>query len=264
MTLAHAGHALTHALHQWPDVLERLRDQPLAIFLDYDGTLVPIAPRPELATLPAEHRAQLEQLAGAWPTTILSGRTRRKVAHLVGIPLLNYVGVHGFELGLAYRESVDVHPPIRDVVAAATAQLEARLHSIPGIIIENKQFAIGIHYRNVDPADVPGVLTTVDEVAMHFPELRRTSGKKLRELRPKFDWHKGRALLWVMEQLQMKSAVPIFIGDDLTDEDAFEAVADRGIGILVCDGPPPATAARYLLHDVTQVYEFLQQVRSLA
>jgi trehalose 6-phosphate phosphatase len=264
VTLAHPGHALTHALRQWPEVLERLRDQPLAIFLDYDGTLVPIAPRPELATLPPERRAQLVQLARAWPTTILSGRARRKVAHLVGIPLLNYVGVHGFELGLAYRESVEVHPPIRDVVALATAELEARLHGVPGIIIENKQFAIGIHYRNVDSADVPAVLNTIDEVATHFPELRRTSGKKLRELRPNLDWHKGRALLWVMEQLQMQSALPIFIGDDLTDEDAFQAVADRGMGILVCADPPAATAARYLLHDVTQVYEFLEHVRSLA
>ena len=82
-----------------------------------------------------------------------------------------------------------------------------------------------------------------------MPELRKTHGKKVFELRPRFDWDKGKAVRWLMEALGQTGAgvVPFYLGDDLTDEDAFAALADDGVTIYV--GAPHRTAARYLLDD---------------
>ena len=92
---------------------------------------------------------------------------------------------------------------------------------------------------------MPYVTEVVDLVALGSPTLRVTGGKKILELRPRIEWDKGQAVLWLLRALKLDRAdvCPIYIGDDLTDEDAFEALADRGIGIVVRDGPRE-TAAR--------------------
>jgi len=110
----------------------------------------------------------------------------------------------------------------------------------------------------VDPAKVEWVEAIVDEVAAGHPELRKSYGKKIFEIQPQMDWHKGKALLSLLRTLKLdrQDVLPIYIGDDVTDEDAFRALKGRGIGIVVWD-KPYETAAAYSLKNPDEVREFL-------
>jgi len=88
------------------------------------------------------------------------------------------------------------------------------------------------------------------------PALRMTEGKKVWELQPDVDWDKGRAVLWLIETLKLEDALPVYIGDDVTDEDAFRALEHRGVGIAVQDAAQP-TAATLTLRDPDEVRDFL-------
>jgi trehalose-phosphatase len=115
-----------------------------------------------------------------------------------------------------------------------------------------------VHYRQAAAADVPRVESAVDEVIEHHPRLRKTGGKKVFELRPAIEWDKGRAVSWLIAELGLDrpDVLPIYIGDDLTDEDAFRVLLGRGLGILVARGPQPSLAT-YRLTEPDQVRDLL-------
>ncbi|HEV8577603.1 MAG TPA: trehalose-phosphatase [Thermoanaerobaculia bacterium] len=258
---------LPSALGRWDEIAARLQGRRLVLFLDYDGILSPIAPLPELATLPGETRQVLRRLAARFPMAILSGRGREDVASLVGLPGLTYAGSHGFDI--AGPPPKPGAPPLRlevgegvpERIDRAAELLRRDLAGVAGVLVEPKRFAISVHFRLVDERDVPRVERTVDAVLAAVPGLRKGYGKMLFELRPDLDWDKGRALLWLLDAfgLDRPEALPIFIGDDVTDEDGFRAVAGRGIGILV-SGEPRHTAAEYCLSDTDEVRELLDRL----
>ena len=248
------------ALERWDEIASRLVGRRPAVFLDYDGTLSPIAPRPEMATLPEETREVIRRLAERYPVAILSGRGREDVASLVALDGLSYAGSHGYDIaGPGFRH--EVGDGIPDKIESA-AQALRDLEKIEGVLIEPKRFAISIHFRLAPEEEVPRIERAVDEVAAAHRGLRKGHGKKLFELRPDLDWHKGRALVWLMEALGLSGAVPLYLGDDITDEDAFKAVEENGIGILVAEEPRP-TAATYSLRDTAEVRRFLEWLANL-
>jgi alpha,alpha-trehalase len=253
------------ALASWNEIERRLDGRQPAVFLDYDGTLAPLAARPELATLPEATRETLGRLAGRYPVGVLSGRGCGDVAARVGLDDLIYAGSHGFEIaGPALRHEVGEGLPA--VVERAAARLREHLAGLPGVLVEPKRFAISVHYRLAEEAsDLPRIEAAVDAVLAEHPELRKGLGKKLFELRPTLDWDKGKALLWVLEALHLDRAatLPLYLGDDLTDEDAFRAVNRTGIGILVAE-EPRATAAAYSLRDPEEVRTFLEKLATAA
>jgi trehalose 6-phosphate phosphatase len=155
---------------------------------------------------------------------------------------------------------------VRDLAGRfAVAVISEELGRIQGSQVERKKFSIAVHYRQVEQKDLDAVKDAVERVAKEFPDLRESSGKKIFELQPDIDWNKGKALLWLLEKLDLDGpdVVPLYIGDDTTDEDAFEVLAERGIGIIVRDGPRP-TKARYALEDPDQVRTFLEALISEA
>jgi trehalose-phosphatase len=248
------------ALEHWEEIVERLARRRPAVFLDYDGTLSPIAPRPELATLPEETREILRRLAERTPVAILSGRGREDVAALVGLPDLAYAGSHGFDIaGPGLR--LEVGEGIPERIESAAAQLRRDLEGLPGVLIEPKRFALSIHFRLVDERHLPLIDAAVDAAAAAHPGLRKAHGKKLFELRPDLDWDKGKALLWLLDALGLDDGhhLPLYIGDDLTDEDAFRAIAGLGLGILVTE-EPRETAAEYSLRSPGEVKELLERL----
>jgi trehalose 6-phosphate phosphatase len=272
---------LPSALAAWPEIERRLAGRRLALFLDYDGTLTPIVARPELALLSPDMGAALARLARRHPLAILSGRARPDVAALVGLDGIVYAGSHG--LDLAGPPPAPGAPPLRLAVgegaperqlAAAASRLAAELSGLPGVLIEPKRFALAIHYRLASAADLPRIERAVDDAAAAFPALRQARGKKVFELRPALDWHKGATLTWVLDRWSeaagarapgatLRPWLPLYLGDDVTDEDAFAAAAERGgIGILVAE-EPRATAARYRLHDPGEVRLFLERLAEL-
>ncbi len=263
--LAIEDEVLPHALDGFDEIARRLEGRRLAVFLDYDGTLTPIVERPEDAVLPDAVRATIAELAALCTVAIVSGRDRADVETMVGLDGLVYAGSHGFDIrgpgGL--RQEHERAAEFLPLLDGAEALLRRRLDGVAGALVERKRFAIAVHYRRVAEAEVAAVDAAVAEALTEAgPQLRRTGGKKIYELRPSLPWDKGKAVLWLLRTLGLDGpdVVPIYLGDDETDEDAFAALRDGGgFGILVAAGPQP-TAARYVLSDPDQVGALLRRL----
>jgi len=256
----HSTQALPSALKQFHDLIGRFREKQVIVFLDYDGTLTPIVDRPELAVLSPAMRETLRLLSRQCPVGIISGRDRKDVTHLVNLDSLIYAGSHGFDIsgpqGLNLQHEVGTKfSPLLD---QAETELRDQLHSIAGSLVERKKFSIAVHYRLVDREKISQVEQVVSQVLAKHHDLRRSEGKKVYEVQPRLEWDKGKALLWLLEGLHWKKNhyFPIYIGDDLTDEDGFRALIDIGIGIVVEDSHR-FSSAQYALHDTNQVQQFL-------
>jgi trehalose-phosphatase len=245
------------------DVSARLTDKRPALFLDYDGTLTPIVERPQDARLSDSMRRALREAAQVISTAIVSGRDLEDVRDLVGLSQMIYAGSHGFDirgpnLRFELPEGVDA---LDDLQQAAEA-LNDLLGPVAGARVERKRFAVAVHFRQVADADLDKVDEAMQQVQHQVPDLRRTGGKKIYELRPDIDWDKGRAVRWLLDKLDLASpdVLPIYIGDDETDEDAFRALADRdGVGILVAEESQPS-AATYRLRTSEDVETFLRHL----
>ncbi len=235
-------------------------NRQLAVFLDYDGTLAPIASRPEDAWLAPSMAETLDRLSRQCRLAIVSGRDLRDVRRRVGLEHIWYAGSHGFDLGgpggvhLEYGDGVRFLPALD----AAQADLESTLSAVAGCQVERKRFAIAVHYRRVAEPDVAEVERRVLAARARRPALRLTRGKMVFELQPDIEWHKGKALHWLMETLGVDPAqvTALYIGDDVTDENAFAELHGAGVGILVADADRP-TAARFRLDDPAAVEDFL-------
>jgi trehalose 6-phosphate phosphatase len=253
---------LPPALACWPELTARMRGRQLVVFLDYDGTLAPIVENPDRAFLPAATREVVRALAARCPVAVVSGRGRDKVTELVALDELYYAGSHGFDIS-GPRAEIRWQPDagLLDHMARASARLREVLADIAGVRIEEKGFSTAVHYRQVAPVHVPQIERRVEQVLAGEPDLQKTHGKKVLELRPRIDWHKGRAVLWLLQALGLDGddVLPIYVGDDVTDEDAFEALHGRGLGILVTERPRP-TAAEYAVRDCDEVRELLARL----
>lgn len=233
------------------------------LFLDYDGTLSPIVADPGAATLVEGAAEALQTLASQCPVAILSGRDLADIRARVPIPGIWFAGSHGFELtepdGTSHRNEAAAASV--GLLERAAAELGEALAEIPGVRVEHKRFAVAVHYREVAPEHVGEIVSATHKLGQR-DDLRVTNGRMLVELRPDIDWDKGTTLAWIRDRIDPTgSLLPIYIGDDLTDEDAFEAVEFDGIGIVVRhdeDGDRK-TAARFSLQSPDQVREFVRR-----
>ena len=249
---------LPSALNLVDEIIAVAGGKRLAVFLDYDGTLTPIVSHPEDAWLPDSMRQTLGSLAARVPVAILSGRDLDDVRGRVLVDGIVYAGSHGFDIAGAGALRREFGAEYLAVLDKAEMELREALDEIPGAQLERKHFSVAAHYRNVNETEAFKVALAMDAVAARHRELRRMDGRKVYELLPDIDWNKGKAMLWLLETLGLegRNALPIYIGDDRTDEDAFCALEQRGIGILVSEQSPP-TAARYSLKNPAEMEEFL-------
>jgi len=252
--------SLPSALEQISAIETRRRDRQLALFTDYDGTLTPIVQRPEAATLSQEMRSLLLQLSDQVIVAVISGRDLADVQNMVGIDKLYYAGSHGFDVagGGIQMQQQQAQASLPELDEAEN-QLREQLKPIPGAKVERKRFAIALHYREAAESDVERIQTIVDQVVHHHPQLRQSRGKKIFELQPDVPWNKGRAVCWLLNKLDINTpnVLPMYLGDDTTDEDAFQALRDRGIGIRV-GMPEEPTQANYYLQNPDEVKQFFQ------
>jgi alpha,alpha-trehalase len=239
----------------------------VAVFLDYDGTLTPIVETPDQAVLSDSMRQTIIELARYCTVAVVSGRDLRDVRDLVAIDTIFYAGSHGFEIAgpkgkhMEYQQSTETLPTLDQAEQA----LHDRIDDIEGALVERKRFSVAVHYRKVRDTEIETVEQAVDAVLSQYEGLRKSEGKKVFELQPDIDWDKGKAVTWLLETLDMShpQVLPIYIGDDTTDEDAFGVLKDWGIGIIV-GGGPRSTAARYQLPNTDQVRQFLTALIPLA
>ena len=257
---------LPHALAQGDELARRLARKVPAVFLDYDGTLTPIVDRPEDAVISQGMRNAVRRLAQRCSVCVVSGRDRRVVQELMGLNDLTVAGSHGFDI---WSPEGTIERGEGTEFEVLLAEVKARLHEeldpIEGALVEPKRSSVAAHYRLVSDEERPKVKEVVDTIlAEHPDELKVTPGKMVYEIQPKLDWDKGKAVLRLLETLGLDrdDVVPLYVGDDITDEDAFVALARRGIGIFVgrADDPEVAertTAADYVLHSTEEVRQFL-------
>ena len=232
--------------------------EPLAVFLDYDGTLTPIVDTPDLAVLSFEMRKILEELASRYPVMVLSGRDLADVRQLVGVESIGYGGSHGFEAVVAAKR-LELPEAASYITALSEAEkgLREGVRAIAGALIERKKYGVAVHYRQVMPNQWALVEQVVDIVLCQFPQLRKARGKMVFELLPNLEWNKGKAMRWIQKLMGLEKAKILFIGDDLTDEDVFKELKKGEIGIAVM-AEMRETAAQYYLKDCDEVARLLQ------
>lgn len=239
---------------------QALGEHEPALFLDYDGTLTPIVDRPEDAVLSEAMRATLSRVTRRFVTAIISGRDLQNLKEQARLEGVVYAGSHGFDIALpgGERKNPEEAETALPALDLAGEMLEQRLQEIEGALVERKRFAVTVHYRLVDADRRAEVEDAVDEAVAAHPELRKRGGKKIFELLPDIEWDKGEALRLLLDTLALgKASVPVYIGDDVTDEDAFAALEDEGISIAVGRGIDE-TSARFVLPDTDAVRRLLE------
>ncbi|KAI9913486.1 hypothetical protein PsorP6_005387 [Peronosclerospora sorghi] len=271
-----------NALANFNELQSHFRNHRLVVFLDYDGTLTPIVNDPALALLSPTMKETLEKLRQKFITGVITGRSLHKIQKFVSIPQLYYAGSHGFDIkgpdGTSIKNQVaaqfltDLHG-VRD-------KLGQQIKDIKGAEVEDNIFSVSLHYRNVDPAFLPRIADLAHDVRDQHPLTgaksltdswnallyRLNEGKMVYEFKPKIDWNKGKALLWLLKALGLDEhddVYTIYIGDDTTDEDAFQlfqAQCNRkGVGIVVTE-ESVSTDASFTLRDTNEVCEFLNRL----
>ena len=231
--------------------------------LDFDGTLAPIVENPDEATPLTKTEQALERLAAdpAVTTAIVSGRALADVRDRIDAPGI-YAGNHGLEL---VREgSLAVHPIARkraSHVDTVCAVLETVLEPVPNVRIENKRLTGTVHLRSVPEASRPVVRRTTREVVEWIAgdDLELSTGKCILEIGPSIQWGKGDAVELIAADLP-RDTVPVYVGDDVTDESAFRAVEPEGIAIRV--GTDRSTDASVQVRSPEDVAAFLRWLGS--
>lgn len=227
--------------------------------LDFDGTLAPIARRPELARIPERTRRLLMRFARS-PRAIVaiaSGRGLADIRAKMRVPGLYYVGNHGLEIQDP-AGALWVHPQARALakrIKRVAVDLARELSALPGVFVEDKGLSLAVHYRAMPRwLSSRPIHEIVAERLSAEPKLRLTAGKKVWEIRPKLRWNKGYALKRILRLRPGWSVA--FIGDDATDEEGFETLGVSALTVRV--GRARDSAARFSLTYQRQVHGFLE------
>lgn len=252
---------MRHLFEDWENIQVEIKEaQNLFLFLDYDGTLTPIVSRPELAHCSPEVREHLRKLCGlpGVHLSIISGRSLRDLREKVGVSGIIYVGNHGLEIENPDGSQKKILSLVRTrELKRITQSLQSSLQEIPGILFEEKGPILSIHYRNVPQKFFTKISPILEkELQPWGDQWKITFGKMVFEIRPNIDFHKGKAIREILKPFPLPGLLPIYLGDDRTDEDAFRELKGFGISVLV--GPEDLLSeADFFLQDPNEVKEFL-------
>jgi trehalose-phosphatase len=248
-------------------IIEEVRSQDhRAFFLDYDGTLTPIAKDPPKAYLSRHHREVIASLVRNEKNfvSIISGRTIEQLKGFIGLEGLVLAGNHGMEIAgpnISYvnEGALRAKPLLKEIAG----MLKRKLSDLEGVFVEDKGLTVSVHYRMVAVERHSSLKKLFYREIEQFLASERiivTRGKKILEVRPNVVWDKGSAVKWILgylsDYLLKERPYPIYMGDDETDEDAFRTLKGQGLTILVSP-QKGASEASYFIKGVEEAYQFL-------
>ncbi|KAK0603380.1 hypothetical protein LWI29_004342 [Acer saccharum] len=270
------------ALGSFKDMIAVAKGKKLVLFLDYDGTLSPIVNDPDKAFMSDAMRVAVREVANLFPTAIVSGRCIDKVHGFVKLDNVVYAGSHGMDIwtptgSLKYgdvgQQTKSIDEQGNKVVKFQPAQeflptvkkiiqvMEQKIKTFKGAMVEDNRFCVSVHYRNVNEKEVDTLKEMVHSTMKAYPTFRIDGGKMVMEIKPSIDWNKGHALEYLLDTFGFTSSsdfLPLYIGDDTTDEDAFEVVRGLKQGIpIIVSSVPTNTKASYSLRDPDEVMDFM-------
>ncbi|MFH1457561.1 MAG: trehalose-phosphatase [Candidatus Omnitrophota bacterium] len=257
---------MKYLFKHWDEVRDKIRDRHLFIFLDYDGTLTPIVETPEKAVLSKATKGLLEKISESprFRLAFISGRTLKDIKGKIGLKNAIYSGNHGLEIeGPKIRFEAPVSEAHKRILEKIKSDLKRKVAGVKGVFLEDKGLTLTLHFRLVDKKKVPFVKTAFHEAVilrLTKDEIRIKTGKKVLEVRPVSGWDKGKVVLWLLSRQTFITShtLPVYIGDDVTDEDAFKVLKNRGITLFV--GRPKHSAAQYYLKNTQDVSDFLKRI----
>jgi trehalose 6-phosphate phosphatase len=251
---------LSSALDNFEEILNLKNKNELLIFLDYDGTLSPIVEKPDMAVIDDERRRVIQQVSEKYITSIVSGRAKLDVKKRVNIDSCYYAGSHGFDISTPFKQDFTFADEFVPILKEIYNELCLELENFEGVILENNIFTLSVHYRLARNEDFTEIEKIVKSKLTEKTKL--TQGKMVFEFRPNIEWNKGKAVLKLLEMMNKSSNIfCIYIGDDKTDEDAFKALKEEGIGIGIFVGSKTSnTEASFYLKDPNEVEKFLQKL----
>jgi trehalose 6-phosphate phosphatase len=247
----------------------------ILLLSDFDGTLTPIVDRPELAAMPEETHRLLQKLTlqSNFTLGIISGRSLSDLKEKVNLSRIIYAGNHGFEIegpGLSFVNPIaeEIKPMLRIIRQI----LNMTVGTIKGVLVEDKGITLSVHYRQVRDEEVSEVKNKVEGVIrgpLSRGIVKVTPGKKVYEVRPSVPWDKGKAIRLLMKRYgkggRQSGLLPIYLGDDFTDEDGFRVIEKYGNGITVHIGENNADSiAKYYLSSPQEVQQFLTNLLETA
>ncbi len=259
---------MEYLFSKWGALKDALQDNNLFIFLDFDGTLAPIAGTPKQAALPQAVKRILKKLSAnpRFKLAFISGRALADIKNKVGLKNAIYSGNHGLEIEgpkIKFRSLVSRRYKL--AISRIKDDLKKRTAGIKGALVEDKGITLSLHYRLVPEKLIPLVKTIFHEIVT--PDLIRNNikikrGKKVFEVRPALEWDKGKIVLWLLARQMFvwkgRRALPLYVGDDLTDEDAFRALKNKGLTVFV--GRRRPSLAHYYVRGPQEVEEFLKKI----
>ena len=246
-------------LKNLPHIEQRIAHAPrVSLFLDFDGTLSPIVEVPGEAILDPGIRSTLKTLAARldFDVAIVSGRALADVRERAGLSHIIYAGNHGLEIefeDMRFREPRA--ESLRRELKCVLLQLKLALSDTEGLEIEDKALTLSVHFRRVGEHLHDWIRSVTYSTVGRSKSFVCREGKMVLEVRPQVTWNKGHAIKWIAREVLPDGSLPIFIGDDVSDEDGFAAILD---GITIRVGEPAETRAQFLLPDVPAVGQFLK------
>ena len=262
---------MEYLFSHWDKLKNRLGGKSIFLFLDYDGTLTPIAKTPEKAVISRETKDLLNKLSkkSHCSVAIISGRSLSDIKTIVGIKDIAYAGNHGLEIeGPKIKFESQVSPRLKSIIRHIYEDAVSKFSKIKGVLIEDKGLTISVHYRLVDGKDIQEFLSIFNEITDPYivrDKIKVTEGKKVLEIKPPVKWTKGNVVLWFLVRQQFAAGenkvLPVYIGDDVTDEDAFNVLKRKGLTIFV--GESRSSNADYYLKNIEEVTELLRLISEI-
>jgi len=255
---------MRYLFSDWKKISSKIRkSHRVFLFFDYDGTLTPIVSRPELARISPKVKNLIRKLKKnpRFIVAIISGRSLKNVKNMVGVKGLIYAGNHGLEIEeIGYKILKPKGASTKNLLNKIELHLKNELRYIKGVIVEDKGCTLSIHFRLVSSRKkdlVKNVFARVVKPYVISKKIRISAGKMVLEVRPGIDWDKGRAVQYLLRR--HKKVLPVYLGDDATDRDAFRAIKKRGVSVFV-GKPGKAIKADYFLKSPREVEKFIKRL----